>query len=678
MRERGRRRTLRWIAAAGVVLGVLDVSACTTKGLVAKFNSGLLDSAGDPCRSPRERSETLVKQVVTHELMDGYFSQGERDGDVERWLVSASRQTGYLVQAVHGEACALGNDLGVACPPDEADGGAATFSTQLIERPSTPGRHRAQALGELWRGGRVGGDSVCKDGKLDPRAAASLADAVRFDAAVGRATSALVALAIEGLVDLHDVEVGAHEAFGELHAYLQRRGWRRRFDRRSLGLVVEGGATTGLYSAGVVWTALNLVDACRSDPACSKAVPDLEFDLVSGTSTGAMISVATEVFNAAKTAEARKTALDSFVDWFTCLGVADLYCVRDGDATSLLRDQRGMVEFDGIASHLTQGLGGIDVFSNHSELVLNTVDFRTGALLDLSDQDELYGNRNEVVRGAIASAVLPFIADPVPHLPTDWHNPQFPEMRPLFSYLDGGIRAELPILPLARRGAERVLIVASSASVTGGTTPLKSALDIAIRYIDVSVGGVTESEIAHAERHVESVRLAEVDSCRNELRSVAPSPFDGDDDDDDAVRAQAFCESNWDDACAPPPRSGAERPRRFSKTPGSAFDLTGETLQWLWGTRSFFRNEVEVEGLHGYSFDTGKTRQLFLAGAEAARERCPEIAALLGIPTAMVRADGALFPACARPLAHACANHNASELRSCTGPRPVTFTGVCR
>jgi predicted acylesterase/phospholipase RssA len=441
-------------------------------------------------------------------------------------------------------------------------------------------------------------------------------------------------------------------ALAELRNYLGHRTWHRQFDRHVNGLVVKGGASTGMYSAGVVWVALNLVHRCLDNPACLAATGDPRFSLISGTSTGAMIAVVTDLFNNAQTTPERQAALDKLADWFTCSGSNTLYCVRVADALQMTTHQRGLMEFDGLETLLGKNVT-CDALRNGSELVLNTVDFRTGNLYDLSDQNELR-RPSDVVQGALASAVLPFIAKPVPHLPVDYDPTKVEQ-----TYLDGGIRAELPILPLVRRGAERVLVVASSASVTSEMKNLESGMNIAIRYIDVSTGGVTESEIAHAESHVESIRLAEMYNCETteSVRSVCANS---------AACVNAFCENRWSDVCGQP--AGAPVKRAFSP-----LDLSGQRLTALWQTRSFFRDEEKVEPLHGYDFDPVKQRQLFQAGADAARIRCVEIASLLGMPTANIASW------CAPSLAQCKGDPSqATTLRICDAPPGPSSTEVCR
>jgi predicted acylesterase/phospholipase RssA len=635
---------------------VIAMPGCSTRDLINKFNSGLLDSTGDPNHSPTLRHRDLVKALVLHELMDGFFTQGSSTGAVAQWLDFAGKEPHAFVRAVHAHAVYLGNNLGMLSPEADASPAIEASAAFAVDSPS---KKRFTALGAYWRRKRPpAAGPICGGGRLNAAEASELADALRFDAAVERAGTAVTAIAIEGLVNLADIQEGSREAFAELGSYLRHRRWNRQFDRHVNGVVVKGGASTGLYSAGVVWVALHLIDSCIDSKVCLEAAGDPRFTLISGTSTGAMIAVAADLFNNAKTPAGRATALRSLATWFTCKGSNDLYCVRDADALEMLKHQRGLVEFDGIQSLLAKNVT-CEALRNSSELILNTVNFRTGNLYDLSDQDELR-SPNDVVQAAIASAVLPFIAQPVPHLPVDYDR-QIEQ-----TYLDGGIRSELPILPLVRRGAERVLVVSSSASITAEMKDLENGLSIATRFIDVSTGGVTESEIQHAERHVESVRLAEMDNCKGS--EVTKSACSGDD-----RCVTAFCQSDWDEVCEPPGTDGIRRR-------GSPLDLSGQRLASLWQTRSFFRNEEKVEALHGYNFDPIKQRQLFLAGAEDARVRCIEIADLLGIPTKKLGKE--LVGWCAPNLPGdkaLCPDQAlaANDLRACGAPSNPASTAVC-
>ncbi|MCC6554590.1 MAG: patatin-like phospholipase family protein, partial [Polyangiaceae bacterium] len=463
----------------------------------------------------------------------------------------------------------------------------------------------------------------------------------------------------EGLVDREAVLAGAGSALSRASRYVAGRRWRRERDRPTTGIVVKGGAATGIFSAGVVWTVLHMIHGCMSDPACGAAPPgasrprrDLRFQLLSGTSTGAMVAIAVDLWSSAETAEARERGIKNLAKWFTCYSLSDLYCVRSAPITRLFESgdgaEKGVLEFDGIEKVLTSCVDD-RMRANGAELILNTVDFRTGRLYALSDQAELV-TTGDVVQAGLASALLPVIGQPVSKLPV-W-NPGVGEA----VYLDGGIRSEIPLLPLARRGAERVLVVSSSASVLNETRPLKNALSIATRYIDVSTGGVTESELAHASRHAESIRAAEIEACTERLRAdsgrLCP-PESG-------CNVRSICRTlDWGSACSPPrdapiegdegadppapqpataPQpaaapSGPERMRRVVLGDHTIADPRALSIlvEPFWAVHGIFRNEDKIDAINGYKFEPAELRRMFRAGAEAARLRCTDLARLLGV-----------------------------------------------
>jgi predicted acylesterase/phospholipase RssA len=680
------------ITGLAAVVALSCAQACSTGSLVTKFNSGILDSNGDPFHAPADRSRDMVRQLLTHELMDGFFTQGTPDGKVATWAKAAAGEPDVFVGAVLANAESLGRNLPwsskagldrfetilkadvlakLTATSSEPPGGVAgpADKSERREQHDKTSRQRTAALGRHWRAAPTvtapSGGLCGADGK-PVAAAGEIADGVRFTAALERSIADVTAIAIEGLVDQTAVREGAAKAFAEIAAYLGGRTWRRRFDHHVAGLVIKGGASTGLYSAGVVWTALNLIADCMADggpDGCLAMVGDPRFELVSGTSTGALVAVATELFNSAATDAARRVALDRVAGWFTCVGDNDLYCVQEGDGLAMLKTQKGLLQFDGLQNLLVKNVT-CDIYKTQSELVLNMVSFRTGSLFDLSDRDELR-SPNDIVNGALASAVLPFIGEPIQHLPVDY-DPALAQ-----TYLDGGIRSELPILPLVRRGAERVLVVSSDASVTGESSQLDNGLDIATRFIDVVIGGVTESEIQHAERHVESVRLAELDACSEDVEVQAACKKTK----SLADCETAFCQADWPSLCAAAPP--AQKPMQ------TTLDLTNHRLASLWATRSFFRNETEVSALHGYDFNSAEERRLFLAGAEAARVRCTDIAELLDLPVDKLGPKLASW--CAPPLKAEADLRKTLDLqppsqgqRDCKTPANVASTQACR
>ena len=429
---------------------------------------------------------------------------------------------------------------------------------------------------------------------------------------------------------------------------------------------------------------LNLIQSCTEDPvSCGfppDKIPDLDFRILSGTSTGTMVVTAVERFNAACNDRAcdhprRRRSIDEIARWFTCYSLNDLYCVESNPILDLALeddepDQRqlGVIRFDGIRDVLNRCITD-EMLKNRSELVLNITDFRSGRLLHLSDQGELQSKR-DVVDAAIASAALPFFVYPENKMRIDVAGPHRREG----TFLDGGIRSEIPLLALAKRGVERAVVISSSASVSSDTEPLTTSVGIALRYMDVSTGGVSEAELAHAERHVESLRFAEYHAC---IESLTPEMCGA------GCDPQALCEGRFHDVCGehlPPQPDDKKKP---VPTPD-------QRIESSWQVERIFRNADEIDGAYGYNFDPRDLRRLFRAGAEAARQRCIAIAKVLGIPP-----EGkARTPEITRNLMRHCnarlgkphqvcgksevrAAGERIPLRSCGDPPPLRCQPVC-
>src|SRR6185437_1483098 len=234
---------------------------------------------------------------------------------------------------------------------------------------------------------------------------------------------------------------------------------------------------------------------------------------------------------------------------------------------------------------------------------------------------------------ALASALLPLIGEPAVFTQGDHsrfdvaYDPK-DLARTAPSYLDGGIRSELPILPLVRRGAERVLAVGSGPSMVNEVGRIPTAIQIGTRYIDVNTGAVTETEIDYAQRLAESMRLAEIDACTSALDTP-----EGREACDDAPKSgEPFCNrfnvchDDLQNACTFV--DGADYEKQRAAADKSSLS---RRLEPFWKMATIFLDETNVDGLAGYDFRPSALRNLFRAGAEAARVRCLDIAGLLGI-----------------------------------------------
>jgi predicted acylesterase/phospholipase RssA len=663
--------------AARLAAAVLLLSACLrTSVIVEKFNSGVIEtSAGDPKHPPEQVRQEIALRRIKQELIDGYFGQSGSNAWVADWLQRDASSMGsvgpdqaWFEKRVVAWLCERGKMAHVTCGA-EAPRALARDAQTNASPPQVAQQNLTEGLVQLVPLQAELAGRLCENSQLVPAAVARYADAIRYRLALRRAVEGAALLVDEGRISKGDVGAAAKLAFEQAANYLRARRWQRRIDRPTVGLVVKGGATTGIFSAGAVWVALNLDRACSNDPICSKLALSPRFEILSGTSTGSLVSTAVDIYNVSKCNAQREERLKLFESWFVCATSQDLFCTTTGTFGELLTgDGLSLLEFDGIQRLLLAGLEP-QTLSNESELLLNTVDFRTGRLDAFSDQDPTQLTQPaQVVSAAMASAALPLIVRPEAHLPGE------PDLPGRFTYLDGGIRSELPIAAAVRRGAERLLIVSSAASIVGESSEQKNGLEVAVRFIDVAIGGVLESEIDWAPRLAEGRRLSEFIECSSEyaekLEALCP------DHDCDPV---ALCSGDWSKVCGREPPSAIAALARLRNT--------SDLLAPVWRTTSIYRDEARVPGLPGYLLQRSEQRKLFLAGAEEARERCFEIASLLGLPLELKDQPNwrrKLLEWCSptpTPLGSLCKEKENQEARFCGSRLPPledVLTATCR
>jgi predicted acylesterase/phospholipase RssA len=667
-RNQPRRQRRLWllIAALSGATGCLRTSV-----LVQKFNEGAIDTGnGDPAHDPAALRQETASRRIEQELIDGYFGQSGEHERAVRWLARGARLIDasgrqWFSASVRRWLCSHGKTAKVNC----AERGA----TKSHEAAGSEGSETAQAAltDRIVHVAPLPADAqsaVCRGGQRQDRAVEAFVDTIRYRLALRRAVEAGAALVDEGQIPLAELDGAAAAAFRQASTYLANRKWKRRLSQPTPGLVVKGGASTGIFSAGAVWVALNIDHQCSLDPDCRALQVSPRFSLMSGTSTGAMIATAADIYYASGCEAQLRDRLRLFEQWFVCSPAAGLYCTVKGHVLNLLAGQQiSLLEFDGLRSILSAGLDP-STLANHSELLLNVVDFRTGRLYELSDQDQLH-TPDEVGSAAIASAALPVIVRPEKHFRSVEH------ARGDYAYLDGGIRSELPLAAPIRRGAERLLIVSSAPSVMGEASQRDNGFDVLLRYIDVSTGGVLESEIDWAPRLAESRRLSEFTQCRltYERSSAKLCPEGGCD-------PVALCSGRWSQVCSTKGESDAARgpdeaaPKQPASTDSLALAANAhDLLAPLWRTTAIYRDERRVPGLPGYLFRRADQRKLFLAGAEEARQRCFEIAGLLGLPATDPAWRQKLVRWCSptlEPLDQLCLTPPSETLRSCSEPPP--------
>ncbi|RJS16635.1 patatin-like phospholipase family protein [Corallococcus sp. H22C18031201] len=391
--------------------------------------------------------------------------------------------------------------------------------------------------------------------------------------------------------------------------YMQARTWHRMLQRPSNALVLSGGGANGAFSAGAVWRLLGILQQCRGKPA-PEGCGDARIDLAAGTSTGALISTMVDLFH---TPGQEQAARDLLVSNYTCTVESDLYCVNSTWLWNLAKNTRGLVRFDGVVSKLDAAIQP-GMLHNDTELVAVSVDFPTGDVFGISDQDPAdfepeasdLERKHGLTQAIVASIVEPVLSDPVEALPSR-------SGKRWSAYFDGGVRSGLPLLQAVQRGAERVLVIS-----TGGLTPPMAAkpahaMDVLMRTLDLFVAQPRMGEVQQAELAAVTRRLAEYNVCALRLGR------------DDTGNIEAFCR-----------RTGTAFQPHALRAPEAGIPLwmgpaRFEQVATSWRTSWMFRPENDLASASGYAFSPDVMQPLFVQGVETFQKRCLEVLTLFNI-----------------------------------------------
>ncbi|MBN8229620.1 patatin-like phospholipase family protein [Corallococcus macrosporus] len=398
-------------------------------------------------------------------------------------------------------------------------------------------------------------------------------------------------------------------------AYVRARSWRRDLQRPSNAVVLSGGGANGAFSAGAIWRLLGILEQCRGKPA-PEGCGDARIDLAAGTSTGALISTLVDLFHTpGQEANARKQLLGNY----TCTVESDLYCVNSTWLWNLADDTRGLVRFDGVFSKLDAFVQP-EMLHNGTELVSVSVDFQTGDVFGVSDQDPADfrpGASDKLRKGGMTNAIVASIAEPVLSNPVGVLPSAAGDRTG--TYYDGGVRSGLPLLQAVQRGAERVLVIS-----TGGVNPSpagdpKNAMSVLMRTIDLFVAQPRVGEVQQAELLAVTRRMGEYNVCT--LRGAT----------------EEFCRRKGPGFQPPALGPGAGQ----AVWMGSArFDQVATSWRSAW----MFKPETGLATASGYSFTPEVMQPLFVAGVESLQKRCAEVMSLFGVQGTLAARE------CARPL----------------------------
>ena len=727
-----------------LVAGLVAMSSsCHTRGinsdvLLDAFNNGATDSTPDPALSAAETAQERVTQTAKASLIRGFATQGIRRGSsIAAWLEDRDVQLiawkhvqkrlstcenppphpppppppAPAPQASGAKSTPPASSVPAASASADPAAGAASSTLSLQAAPSvvkSPAEVSRDPCASDLRtklydlvSKRIAAErvspatpDVCKDGGVTPDGRL-LADLARLDAAIDiTAIDIARMLGQERVINETQALNGLEAAMNEAAAYLRDRRWTPSDRAPTFGLSIKGGASTGVYSAGVVWRVLTLLQRYRewkthradSHPSSGIEADEARLAVTSGTSAGAIIAAVTDIFHeescridcdldpspdkckrkecatatsCSGSVEERKSQVTPSgklviepgpvcreyarrltSSLFTCPSQAQLYCIDSRPIWNLAGKQQGLMDFDGLRKYISTYVGP-DALVDPTELVLTTVDFRWGQLYVQSDQDPSTVEStylhvsdlatSELQRNIQASFVLPFIAWPVSSL-------RIRNKERSGVFLDGGIQSEIPINALVQRGVERAIVVGSAPPQSTPTAAQTNAFSIASRYLDVSLSGVTTSEWRDAVPRARYVEAFEYTACKGLFESSAVASYAGLPSD-----VEAFCSGRIDEGCGGAPYAPTLAPSGMPDPLAGLAPKLVQTIKNHETGRKFdlvgiFRNE-SVAPTFGYSFDPVQMKRLFGTGVSDARSRCIELAFFLGMGDAVGELD---------------------------------------
>jgi predicted acylesterase/phospholipase RssA len=461
-----------------------------------------------------------------------------------------------------------------------------------------------------------------------------------------------------------DLGEGIARGAADAASYVTARRWHRELGRPTNALVLSGGSANGAFTAGSMWRLFEILDACRG--VAGGGCGDARIDLVAGTSTGSLIGVLVDMYF---TRGMERRAKDLLVQNYTCTVASDLYCLHSTWDWELATNLRGLVHFDGIHDRLDKAMGP-ELAQNGTELVTVSVDYASGDVYGVSDQDPIDSGpsgatpdaekeRHEGrINAVMASIVEPVLADPVDWLPARGK-------RVTGTFIDGGIRSGLPVLQATQRGAERVLLFSNSGIEPDRIANPENAFGVLMRSLDLMVGQPRVGEVQQGELGAVARRFAEYNVCEQRIGMAAASASAPADRADPAT-IRAFCLRKG--GAFMPPRQGPRTESAASMWMGAGqFEQVATSWRSAWVYRP---EERQAAAASGYAFTPKVMRPLFESGVETFQKRCAEILDLFGIYGDI--ATGA----CAEPVPAVVARARAAYASeaSCTDGKPARRT----
>jgi len=259
-------------------------------------------------------------------------------------------------------------------------------------------------------------------------------------------------------------------------------------------LIISGGGSKGAFAVGV----LKFIFSQR---------PDIRFDMICGTSTGALI---------APLAALRE--IGELERIYTSVETKDI--LLKGNLVDRLLNHNSLYDTSPLAALVTRTVSsarynqllaaGVDIFLTAVSLQTQKITYftlgSTGATLPVSPDYDLIAvaNREEFLRAVVASADQPVLMPPIEIRST----PEQPRQ-----YVDGGVREQIPLQVAIDNGATEIYVIVLSPEMNPATQVKYTRLEnVLLRTIDLLLEDVAGSDLAlprlynHALQYIAAVK----------------------------------------------------------------------------------------------------------------------------------------------------------------------------
>lgn len=269
-------------------------------------------------------------------------------------------------------------------------------------------------------------------------------------------------------------------------------------------LIISGGGSKGAFAVGV----LKFIFSQR---------PDIRFDMVCGTSTGALIAPLAALRH-----------IEELEGVYTGVETKDI--LLKGNLVDRLLHHNSLYDTSPLAALVTRTLSQLrydQLLASGLDIILTTVCLQTqrityftlgagAATLPVSPDYDLIGiaSREELLRAIVASADQPVLMPPIEIRST----PEQPRQ-----YVDGGVREQVPLQIAIDNGATDIYVIVMSPETNPATQVKYSRLESTLlRTIDLLLEDVAGSDLALPRLYNQALQY--MDSVKHRLMTQTGLP----------------------------------------------------------------------------------------------------------------------------------------------------------